>query len=170
MLTEKMNDALNEQVKWELYSSYLYLSMSAWCAEKGLEGFAQWMRAQAQEELFHATKFYDYILERGGHVVLHAIDSPPSEWENVLAVFEDTLSHEREVTRRINELVDVALEVRDHATNIFLQWFVSEQVEEEANVGTALDKLRLIGGKGEGLFMMDKELGARVFTPPTTGA
>ncbi|MBG0775585.1 MAG: ferritin [Desulfovibrionaceae bacterium] len=166
MLTKKMNEALNEQVKWELYSSYLYLSMAAWCADIGLGGVARWMRAQAQEEDFHGKKFYDYILERGGKVRLLAIDQPPHEWKDVIDLFEETLKHERAVTARINALVDVAMEERDHATNIFLQWFVSEQVEEEDNVNDVLAKLRLIGGRGEGLFYLDKELGMRVFTPP----
>lgn len=162
MLTDKMNDAINEQIKWELYSSYLYLSMSAKCAEMGLGGFAHWMRLQADEEREHAMKFYDYVLERGGSVDLRPIDAPPSSWDNALAIFEETLKHERHVTARINDLVDVALAEKDHATNIFLQWFVTEQVEEEDNVGTVLDRLRLVGPAGEGLFFLDKELGTRV--------
>ncbi|MGE4296427.1 MAG: ferritin [Desulfovibrionaceae bacterium] len=170
MLTKKMCDAINEQVKWELYSSYLYLSMSAWCADNGLPGFAHWMRLQADEENMHAMKFYDYVLERGGKMVLQGIDAPPHDWATPLAVFEHTLEHELHVTRRINDLVDVAIAERDHATNIFLQWFVSEQVEEVDNVNTILAKLRLLGGLGGGLFMMDKELSARVVTPPTAPA
>lgn len=165
MLTAKMETALNDQVKWELYSSYLYLSMSAYFADTGLPGFSNWMRIQAQEELSHAMKFYDYVLERGGRVELKAIDAPENQWKNTQDVIEETLKHEQFVTKRINELVDTAIEERDHATNIFLQWFVTEQVEEEDSVNEVLAKLKLVGNEG-GLFMLDKELGARVFTPP----
>lgn len=165
MLTPKMEAALNEQVKWELYSSYMYLSMSAYFADKGLPGCCHWMRMQAQEEMIHAMKFYDYILERGGKVQLMSIDQPPSEWKSVLDVFEATLEHERHVTALINGLVDVAISEKDHACNIFMQWFVEEQVEEEDSVGTVLNKLKLMGGDGSGLFMLDQELGKRVLTP-----
>lgn len=170
MLSQRMNDALDEQVKWELYSSYMYLSMSAYFQELGLSGFANWMRVQAQEELFHAMKFYDFIGERGGRVTLHAIDAPPATWKNPLDAFTCTLEHERLVTSRINDLVNVAIEEKDHATNIFLQWFVTEQVEEEDNVTDALNKLRLINGEGQGMLMLDKDLATRVFVPPTKAA
>ncbi|MDR3044046.1 MAG: ferritin [Desulfovibrio sp.] len=166
MLSERMNQALNDQVKWEMYSSYLYLSMSAYFADMGLSGFANWMRVQAQEELFHAMKFYDFINERGGRVILQPIDAPPSSWEGVLDVFQKTLEHERHVTARINDLVNVAIEERDHATNIFLQWFVTEQVEEEDGVNDLLHKLRLINGEGQGMLLLDKDLAVRVFTMP----
>lgn len=166
MVTERMNQALNDQVKWEMFSSYLYLSMSAYFADKGMAGFAQWMRAQAQEEMFHAMKFYDFINERGGRVVLQAIDAPQSEWDGVIAVFEETLAHEQLVTARINDLMNLAIEEKDHATNIFLQWFVSEQVEEEDTVSDVLGQLRMINGEGHGMLMLDRELGQRVFTPP----
>lgn len=168
MLTEKMNTALNDQIKWELYSGYLYLSMSAHLNSLGLSGFALWMRYQAQEELTHAMKFYDFVNERGGQVDLHAIDAPRKEWKSPLEVFENALEHEQLVTKRINDLVDTALEERDHATNIFLQWFVTEQVEEEDNVGDIVNKLKLIGDTGNSLFMMDKELALR--TPPAPAA
>jgi ferritin len=166
MLSKKMDKALNDQIKWELYSSYLYLSMAAYFADLGLGGFAHWMRMQAQEEEFHAMKFYDYVLERGGRVVLQGIDAPPSEWKSPLDAFEETLKHEEHVTSLINDLVDLAIKEKDHATNIFLQWFVTEQVEEEDSVNEVLSKLKLVGDGGEGLFMLDKELSARVFTPP----
>ena len=169
MLTKKMEKALNEQIKWELYSGYLYLSMSAWCSERGLAGFANWMRIQAQEELSHAMRFFDYVTERGGRAVLAAIDAPPASWKSPLEVMEHTLEHEQLVTRRINDLVDVAKSEKDHATDIMLQWFVSEQVEEEDSVGEALAKVRLIGKDGGGLYMLDKELSARVFTPAPGG-
>lgn len=161
MLAAKMNDALNEQVKWELYSSYLYLAMSSWFTDKGLPGFAHWMRMQAEEEMIHAMKFYAYILERGGKTVLHAIDAPTQDWDGALKVFDYALNHEYAVTKRINDLMDVAYGEKDHAATIFLQWFVTEQVEEEASFGEIVSQLKLIGGQGEGLFMMDKELAGR---------
>lgn len=170
MLKKKVEKALNDQIKWELYSSYLYLSMSAFFSKKGLPGFSHWMRMQAQEELMHATKMYDYVLERGGEAKLMAIDAPPSKWDSPLDVMEETLKHEQHVTDRINKLVDVAQSEKDHACNIFLQWFVEEQVEEEDSVGEVLDKLRLIGKEGSGLFMMDRELSQRVITPPADSA
>jgi ferritin len=167
MISEKMEAAINEQIKWEMYSSYLYLSMSAHFAGEGLPGFAHWMRLQAQEELSHAMKFYDYLLERGGKVELAAIDQPPHAWSSSLEVVEETLKHEQHVTARINDLVSVAMEEKDYAANIFLQWFVEEQVEEEDSVCEVLDKLKLIGGDGAGMYMLDKEMATRVFTPPT---
>jgi ferritin len=166
MLSQTMEKAFNDQVKWELYSSYLYLSMSSYCNNLGLAGFANWMRMQAQEELFHAMKFYDYIMERGGRAIMQPIDAPPSEWGGPLDVFEKVLEHEKHVTGLIHTLADLALDERDHAGSIFLQWFISEQVEEEATVADLVHKLRLIGGEGQGLLMLDKELSARVFTPP----
>jgi ferritin len=161
MLTENMQKALNGQLNAELYSSYLYLSMNAYFKSVNLDGFANWMHYQAQEELEHSLKFYDFILQRAGTVQLQQIDAPPSEWSSPLAVFEATLEHEQKVTGLINGLVDVAHEERDHATNIFLQWFVSEQVEEEENVGGVLEQLKLMGDASGGLFMIDRELAKR---------
>ena len=158
MLSEKVQKALNHQLNAELYSSYLYLSMSAYFTHTDLEGFAHWMYVQAQEEALHAKKFYDFINQRGGRVNLTQIDAPPTDWESPVAVFENTLDHERKVTTLINELVDTAMEERDHATSIFLQWFVTEQVEEEANVGSVLQKLKLLKDSKNGLFMIDCEL------------
>lgn len=165
MLSKKMEKALNEQIKWEYYSGYLYLSMAAWCEHKGLPGFANWMKVQRQEELFHALKFYDYVLERGGRVVLQAIDAPQADWKDVGDVLAHTLKHEQAVTRRINDLMDLALKEKDHAAVIFLQWYVSEQVEEEASVQAVLDQLKLVGD-GPALYHLDKEMAVRVFTPP----
>jgi ferritin len=161
MLTEKMQTALNGQLNAELYSSYLYLSMNAYFKSVNLDGFANWMYYQAQEELEHALKFYDFIIQRGGTVQLQQIAAPPTEWDSPLAVFEATLAHEQKVTGLINDLVDVAHEERDHATNIFLQWFVSEQVEEEESVGGVLEQLKLMGDAKGGLFMIDRELAKR---------
>jgi len=166
MLTKKMEKAINLQINAELYSSYLYLSMATYFESISLGGFSNWMRQQVQEELFHAMKMFDFICERGGRVILTAIDAPPSQWKSPLDAFQNVLSHEQKVTGLINDLVNLALDERDHATNIFLQWFVSEQVEEEATAGTLVDKLKLIGKDANGLFMLDTELGQRLFTMP----
>jgi ferritin len=163
MISEKVQKALNDQLNAELYSSYLYLSMNAYFKTANLNGFANWMYAQAQEELMHAMKFYDFINQRGGSVVLDKIDTPPAQWDSPKAVFEDTLKHEQKVTGLINALVETALSENDHATNIFLQWFVTEQVEEEDSVGDVLEQLKLLGDAKGGLFMMDRELGKRTF-------
>jgi ferritin len=161
MLSEKMQDAINGQLNAELYSSYLYLSMNAYFKSINLDGFANWMHYQAQEELTHAMKFYDFINQRGGRVNLLQIEAPPSQWNSPQAVFEATLEHEQKVTGLINELVELALSEHDHASNIFLQWFVSEQVEEEENVTGVLEQLKLMGEAKGGLFMIDRELAKR---------
>jgi len=166
MLSKKMEKAINQQINAELFSAYLYLSMATYFESISLGGFANWMRQQVQEELFHAMKMFDFVCERGGRVILQTIDGPPSKWTSPLAAFENVLSHEQKVTGLINDLVNLAHEERDHATNIFLQWFVSEQVEEEATAGTLVDKLKLIGKDANGLFMLDTELGQRTFTMP----
>ena len=161
MLSDKMQKALNGQLNAELYSSYLYLSMNAYFKSVNLDGFANWMYYQAQEELEHSMKFYDFIIQRGGKVQLTQIEAPPTEWDSPLAVFEATLAHEQKVTGLIHDLVEIALEEHDHATNIFLQWFVSEQVEEEESVGGVLEQLKLMGDAKGGLFMIDRELAKR---------
>ena len=166
MLSEKMEEALNDQINAELYSAYLYLSMSAYFDATNLKGFANWMRVQNQEETMHAMKLFSYVAEKGGTVTLQPIDGPQTEWESPLAVFEATFEHEQKVTGLINALVDTALEEHDHATNIVLQWFVTEQVEEEASADEVLQQLKLMGDAPGGLFMLDRELGARVFNPP----
>lgn len=166
MLTEKMENALNGQINAEFYSAYLYLAMSSYFAQNDLPGFANWMRIQVQEEQFHAMKQFDYVLERGGKAVPGSIDAPPASWESTVAVFEATLAHEQMVTGLINELVYLARDERDNATEIFLQWFVKEQVEEEDTASTILGQLKLIAGSPQALFLMDRELGQRVFVPP----
>ena len=166
MLSKTMEKALNEQINAEFYSSYMYLSMSTYFDSIGLPGAATWMQAQTQEEWFHGMKLLRYVNERGGRVALKAIKQPPVEWKSTLHVFQEVLAHEQKVTGLINNLVNLALEEKDHATNIFMQWFVSEQVEEEANVGAVLDKLKLIGKDTTALFTLDAALGQRVFTPP----
>lgn len=166
MLSEKMEKALNDQMNAEMYSSYLYLSMNAYFKSIGLEGFSHWMYAQAQEELMHSMKFYEFINQRGGRVTLRQIEAPPTEWDSPLAVFEATLQHEQKVTGLINDLVEIALQEHDHATNIFLQWFVTEQVEEEESVNGVLEQLKLLSDAKGGLFMVDRELAKR--SPLTT--
>ncbi|MBF0496626.1 MAG: ferritin [Deltaproteobacteria bacterium] len=166
MIHEKMQQAINEQINAELYSSYLYLSMTSFFYSINLPGFANWMRVQTQEELVHAMKFYDYLASRGGRVILKPVEGVPTSWESPLAVFEDAYKHEQKVTGLINKLVDLAIEISDHATNTFLQWFVNEQVEEEASADGVVQKLRLMGGQGSALFMIDQELATRMFTPP----
>jgi len=163
MPSPKMIEELNLQLNRELYSSYLYLSMSVYFSGKGLAGFANWMRVQAQEELTHAMKFFDYILKTGASVRLLPIEAPPSEWTNPLAVFQETLRHEQKVTSYINNLMDLAIGEKDYATVNFLQWFVSEQVEEEENARNILDRLSLAGEDRGLLFILDQELGKRVF-------
>ncbi|MBI9111285.1 ferritin [Maridesulfovibrio ferrireducens] len=167
MSNKVLEKALNEHLNAEMYSAYLYLSMSAYFSDTGLSGFANWMRVQAKEEQFHAMKFYDYINERGGKVLLTAIEAPQQDWASPLEAVQAVLEHEKKVTALINGLVDLAIDERDHATNIFLQWFVTEQVEEEDNVNEILNKLKLAGTQGNGMFMLDKDLAARVFTAPT---
>ncbi|MBA4357300.1 MAG: ferritin [Humidesulfovibrio sp.] len=169
MLTKKMEKAFNDQIKWEYYSAYLYLSMASYFQSLGLPGFANWMEVQTQEELFHGTKMFRYVLEKGMRVHLQGIEAPQLEWKSPLAAFEFSLKHELVVTKRINDLVDLAQKEKDHASAIFLQWFVSEQVEEEASFGDVLSKLKLVGDGG-GLFMLDRELAARVYTPPPPAA
>jgi len=166
MLTPKMEQALNDQVKWELWSSYLYLSMSTYFEDMGLVGFANWMKVQEQEEKFHATKFHNYTVERGGRIKLQTLEAPENSWDNPLAAFEDTLKHEQGVTARINALMDLAIEEKDHATASYLKWFIDEQVEEEASVADVINKLKLVAGNPSALYMLDKELATRVFTPP----
>lgn len=169
MLNEKMLKAMNGQINAEMYSSYLYLSMEAYFQSISLDGFAKWMRAQVQEELFHAMKFYDYVCERGGRVVLETIKKPDASWKSPLIAFKQILKHEQHVTALINDLVDLAIAEKDHATVNFLQWFVAEQVEEEASVGAIVDKLKLIKEDTSGLFLLDAELAKRIFTPPPQG-
>lgn len=166
MLKKKIEDALNEQVNAEMFSAHLYLSMSSYCESINLSGAANWLRVQYQEEMVHAFKLFDFIIERGGRATLKEIDAPQAEWDSPLAAFEAAYGHEQKITALINGLVDLALAESDHATNAFLQWFVTEQVEEEASADAIVQRLRLAGDQGAGMFMIDRELGARVFTPP----
>ncbi|MFP4041134.1 MAG: ferritin [Bacteroidales bacterium] len=167
MLSEKMEKALNEQVNAEMYSAYLYLSMSAYFEDMNLSGFAHWMYIQAQEEMTHAMKIYNYIFDRGGKVSLNAIDKPPEKWDNPVNVVDEVYSHEQKVTQMIHDLVNLAREEKDHSTDNMLQWFVAEQVEEEASADELLQKLKIIDGSGQGLLMIDRELAQRQFVDET---
>ena len=169
MISKKMEQALNDQINAELYSAYLYLSMVAYFESENLPGFATWMRAQTQEEIMHAMKMYDYVNERGGRVVLESIAEPPAKWESPLAAFEAAYKHEQLVTGRINDLVDLAIKEKDHAANTFLQWFVNEQVEEETSADAVVQQLKMAEGAPGTLFMIDREMGRRVFTPRASG-
>jgi ferritin len=166
MISKKMTDELNEQIREELYSAYLYTSMSSYATYIGLDGVAKWFFIQAQEETTHALRFYNYINSQGQQVVLKAIDQPPATFESAQEMFAAALRHEQHITGRINVLANLAVEEKDHATEIFLQWFVSEQVEEEESANRVLSQLKLAGEGGGGLFMIDRELGQRVFTMP----
>lgn len=167
MMQKKMESAVNKQINWELYSAYLYLAMSAYFESTNLKGFATWMRVQAMEEQSHAKKLYDFVCTRGGRVILSEIKSPPAEWKSPLFAFEDVLKHEKQVTSLINDLVDLSVKLKDHATHSFLQWFVDEQVEEESSADEVIQSLKLNRNNPGGLFIIDKELAQRVFTPPT---
>jgi len=169
MISQRMQDQINEQIKHETFSAYLYFSMAAYFHAESLDGMAQWMKAQAQEELDHALRFFNHIDERGGRVELDAIEKPQTSWDSPVAAFEAALAHEEFITGRINELVRVAAEENDNAAGIMLQWFVTEQVEEEASVTKVIDMLKRIGESGHGLLMADRELGQRVASPVTGG-
>ncbi|MBC8425057.1 ferritin [bacterium] len=167
MLNEKIQEALNDQIQAEFFSAYLYLSMASWSENNNFDGFGSWMRMQAQEEMFHAMKIYDYVNMTGGRVLLQAVDQPETAWADAGAMFEAALDHERHMTDNINKLVGLCMQQNDYATGGMLQWFVNEQVEEEATVDAILGKLKLMGGQGSGLFMLDQELGSRPApTPP----
>lgn len=170
MINEKVANILNEQINKEFYSAYLYLSMSAYFSDAGLLGFANWMKVQAQEEQAHAMLIYDFLADRGERVILSAIATPPSNWECPLCVMEEILKHEVYVTGLINNIVTVAEEVKDRATMSYMNWFVDEQVEEESNAQDIIAKLKLIGDDKSALYLLDKDLAARVFVQPVIKA
>ena len=169
MISQRMQDQLNEQIKHEVGSAYLYIAMEAHFRSKSLDGMGQWMRVQAQEELGHAQRFFNHIDERGGRIELQALDKPQRDWDSPLAAFQAALTHEEFITGRIDELVRVSREENDNAAGILLQWFVTEQVEEESSVQTVVDMLELVGDSGHGLLMADRELGQRTFVPAPAG-
>ena len=165
MITEKMEKALNGQINKEFYSAYLYLAMSAYCNKINLPGAEHWFRMQYDEEVIHMTKMFDYVMQHGGEAHLLQIDEPPQEFGTILNVFEASLAHEQSVTKLINELLDIAVQERDHATQVFLQWFITEQVEEEANVGDIVQRIKLAGDNGGAVMMLDDKLSLR--QPPS---
>ena len=169
MIDREMEEAINRQINEEMYSAYLYMSMSAYFEEQGLNGFANWMYVQYQEEMDHAMKFYRYLQERGGKVRLYEINEPPHEWESPLDAIEQTLKHEQHITKCINDLVDLAEKLKDRPTFNLLQWYIDEQVEEEANDEEIINQLKLIGDNGQGLLMLDRELAQRTYTPIQQG-
>ena len=164
MLNEKIEKALNEQINAEMWSAYLYLSMAAFCHKSGQPGMAKWFEVQFQEEQDHAKILFNYIVQRNGVVELKPIDAVPTEWKSMLDVFESTLAHEQKVTSLINNLFALTHQENDYATQSMLKWFIDEQVEEEENASTIIDNIRMIKDNGYGLYMLDKELGARVYT------
>ena len=166
MISSAMESALLKQLNEEFYSAYLYLSMSAYCSHLEFNGAANWFKLQYEEEHLHATKIYNYLVEQGVQVILQQIDQPKSDFGSVLEVFQSSLNHEQVMTSRLNDLSDQALKEKDHATYNLLQWFVNEQVEEEASLGGIISKLKLVKDDGYGLLMIDNELGARVAMDP----
>jgi ferritin len=166
MINNNIEKAINKQINAELYSAYLYLSMSANFKRLNLKGMANWIRVQGLEEMTHADKFYNHIAERGGKVILEAIEKPKTEWKTPLEAFEDVYNHEQKVTAMINSIVDLSEKEKDYASKGLLQWFVDEQIEEEASADEIVQKLKLMKDAPGGLYMLDKELGTRVFTPP----
>ena len=161
MIGKAVQDAMNEQINKELFSSYLYLSMAAYFAERNLTGFAHWMRVQADEERGHAMKFYDFIVDRGGRVLLKGIDAPKTEWSSSLEVAEEVAAHEANVTASIYALYELAMQEKDYPAQTMLQWFINEQVEEEKNAAEIVANLKLIEERGTAVLMLDKQLGKR---------
>ena len=167
MISDKMTRELNEQINHEMYSAYLYMAMSTQSNQMGLKGFANWFMVQYHEEMFHAMKIYEYVQRQGAKVVLAAVQAPPAGFASPLEMFTQTLAHEQFITRAINELMEVAIADKDHATQIFLEWYVTEQVEEEENDNDIIAQLKLIDGNPQGLMMLDRELAGRATTVVT---
>jgi len=164
MISKRLEEAINAQINAEMWSAYLYLSMSAYCHDQGYSGMANWFFIQFKEEQDHAQIFYNYLLSRGGRVWLKAIDAVETEWESPLAAFEATYKHEQHVTFLINSLMQIAVEEKDFAAQSRLQWFIDEQVEEEENAVDLINKLKMLNGDGHGLYVLDRELAARTYT------
>jgi len=170
MLSPRLQDALNEQMKNEFFSAYLYMAMAGYFQSEDLPGIATWMRVQALEEMTHGERFFAFLCDAGGRTDLRPIEGPKNDFASPLQAFEFGLDHERFVTSRIGELMDLSREERNHAAEIMLNWFVTEQVEEESNFSLIIRKLKRVEGDGRGLLMLDQELGQRVFVPPVAGA
>lgn len=166
MLSEKLHAALNAQMNYEFFSAHAYLAMAAYCTDESYDGFTNFFLVQAEEERFHAMKFYNYLSDMGYRATIEGFPAPDNDFESILDVFEHALKHEKEVTRRIYELSDIALEEREHATMAFLKWFIDEQVEEESTFNTLIAKISRIQNDSNAIFMLDAELANRTFTPP----
>jgi ferritin len=166
MIKDKIRDAFNQQIKEEMESAYIYMSMAAWFHSQGLDGMAQWMKSQTVEEFTHAMKFFDHLVERDGRVEMLPLGIKKTEWSSPLEAFQDAYKHEQHITGKINELVGLANQENDYAANAMLQWFVTEQVEEEASTSKVVHELEMVGGKGNGLLMLDRELGRRAIKYP----
>jgi ferritin len=166
MISDKMVKGITRQINREIYSGYFYLAMASYAQDAGLAGVANWFNIQLQEELSHAKKLYDYLQQQNVRVMLESIESPPQDFSSITDLFKQTLEHEKKVTAMINDLINMAIDQKDRATEIMLQWFVTEQVEEEANAQEILQKLKVFGEKGDALLMIDRELAGRIFSPP----
>ena len=166
-MNKKVEKVLNEQINREYHSAYLYLSMCAYFEDRNLGGFSNFMRVQYQEEISHAMKFFNHIIDRGGRVLLQPIEAVKTDWKDIIEAFEDALAHEKYITKCIDDLLGIAYEEKDYATINMLQWYVAEQVEEEANVSSILEQLKMVEGKGAGLFMLDREMKQRTFVDAT---
>ena len=162
MLTETMQDGLNEHINREFYSSYLYLSMSAYCESINFSGFAHWLRVQSHEEMAHALKLFDLVNDREGRVILQPVGQPPLEFQSLLDVMEQTLAHERDVTELIYHLYELAVKEEDYATQVSLQWFITEQVEEEKAASDIVEQLKMVGDQADALLLLDRQVGIRV--------
>ena len=167
MISKRLEDAINAQINAEMWSAYLYLSMSAYCQDQGYTGMANWFAIQFKEEQDHAQIFYNYLISRGGRVLLKAIDAVETEWASPLAAFEHTYKHEQHVTSLINNLMHIAVEEKDYASQSRFQWFIDEQVEEEENAVEIINKLKMLDGNSYGLYVLDQELAARVYATPS---
>ena len=167
MIGERLNNAINEQIKNELESYYIYLSMAAWFHSKSLDGMGHWMRCQAHEEMIHAMKFFNHVIDRGGKVVLLDLKQLKTQWNSPLEVFQDALEHEKFISGKINDLTSIAREEKDYASEPILAWFTDEQIEEEATAGKVVDELEMVGADKPGLLMLDRELAGRAYPPGT---
>lgn len=168
MLSTKMVDKINDQIKNELYSGHLYLSMAAYCSSQDLDGFANFFIIQEQEERFHAMKFYHYLVEQGADVKIYELDQPKQDFASIEEVFDLAWKHEQLVTKLINELMELAVQEKDYATQSLLHWYIDEQVEEEASMLGMLKKIQMVGARGHGILMLDSQMGQRRFSPPAS--
>jgi len=165
MIGKKLNDVMNEQIKNELESYYIYLSMAAWLHSKALDGMGHWMRVQAHEEMLHAMKFFNHIIDRGGKVALKDLKQIKTQWKSPLEVFQDAFEHEKFISKKINDLMAIARQEKEFASEPLLAWFTDEQIEEESNASKITDQLEMIGTDKSGLLMLDRELAARAYPP-----